>query len=236
MSQRIITIGFMAVAERFDMVRRTAAQLRGRDFARAVVTLDRVKDTWDTARRCWIDGAARGAEIGATHHLLLQDDALLCLDFMDGVRNALDNAPEHAVYFYCGRGECEEAQAKGLSWVSLPEVMSAVAVCIPTPWIAEFLAWDRDHAHEIEPRWRKHDDWRLARFLKATGRRAWATVPSLVEHGGVNHSVMGHPGSIGGRPRMAKVWIGDDVSAASIDFSKGAPTPAFPPTPPQENA
>jgi len=79
---------------------------------------------WRTAAAAW-----SAADPGATHHLVLQDDAVVCRDLVAGLEAALDATPAvagHPVSIYYGNhhgpsrlidAEAVEAARVGASWV-----------------------------------------------------------------------------------------------------------------------
>ncbi len=58
-------------------------------------------------------------------------------------------------------------------------------------------------------------------WLLKTGRKAFATVPSLTEHLGCVSSTMG----LNNPAKVATWYIGDDRSAVDIDWTKGLESP-----------
>jgi hypothetical protein len=147
---------------------------------------------------------------------VLQDDAVLCQHFDAGVRaalEALDAADLRVpVSFFGNRMSFEWARNDGSCWVSVQNVTWAVALAMPVEFIGPWLNWCDDF---VSPEY-KHDDYRLAMYLRATKRRAWCTCPSLVDHDTTVKSVLGH----GAGNRRARVFIGDG-DPRSIDWSRG---------------
>lgn len=91
-----------------DMQRRMGGQAGlGRDTVYWEITEDRHREgVWPTARRAWM-ACARGA--GQTHHLVMQDDAIPCRDFLSGAKAALDAVPDKVVTFFANRKVITEA-------------------------------------------------------------------------------------------------------------------------------
>lgn len=113
-------------------------------------------NAWDTAQRAW-----RAHDVGATHHLVLQDDAVLCDGFEERALLMIAQCPGDVISFFT------------------PHLArkSAVAVAMPLALVDEWLTWCET---STLPR---HDDWLIHGWLRATGRPLMRTSPSLVEHG-----------------------------------------------------
>lgn len=164
---------------------------------------------WPTARRAW-----QARDPSATHHLLLQDDALLCDDFLHGVvwaTIAVGGAPTSFFYLHGGRKVIDPIVARGDHWCRIRDV-SGVAVCLPTWMVDDFLTWVDAHIAPEMP----YDDTRLSLYLQSTQQDVWLTVPSLVDHLSVKsiiHARASH--------RQARHFLGSTRSAKEIDWNRG---------------
>ena len=167
-----------------------------------------------TSRRAWLSAYRHSR---STHHLVLQDDAVLCKDFLLGVASAIEYNPRAAISLYANRRNVETAKEMGISWASFRDGLWGVAVVIPTDWISTYMAWAKANIPPVYP----HDDRRLGLWLWEHDLPALGTVPSLVEHGGWNSSTLGHSQA----HSRARWFIGEDVSALSVDWSKGCDRP-----------
>jgi hypothetical protein len=167
---------------------------------------------WWNAKRAW----TRGHVLGGTHHLVLQDDILLCDDFVATAERALAaldaRGLEVPVTFYANRKICEEVSVAGGRWAKIGDGCWGQALCMPTSAIHDFLSWERK---SIVPEFR-WDDSRWSIWCVERGRPAWATVPSLVEHVGSEHSSVGNPKNTGRRARVL-----DLKGAHLLDWSAG---------------
>lgn len=190
---------------------------------RVRVLVDRGRGLWDTASRAWDSWP-----VGATHHLVLQDDILPCRDFLQGVERALSVVPTEIVSFYCARAAQRIAVERGISWCTSRTISSALAVAMPVHDVAHWLSWCRTWVKESYP----HDDARLSLWALHHGRTIYFTCPSLVEHIGFDRSLMGHR-SPAGKPRLAAVYIGSQASALGIDWSRIEGAPRDPGAPPR---
>jgi len=109
-----------------------------------------------------------------------------------------------------------------VSWVPI-SALQGPAVCLPKAVAVCFLRWvDETRAKGV-------DDQLLTRFCRATGLKRWATRPSLVEHGrpldslikGRTRRILEELQRKDPTRRVASLFIGEDVSALSIDWRAG---------------
>lgn len=178
------------------------------------VVWDRQNDRWETGRRSLL-----AFEASADHHLVVQDDAILCKDFLPAVERAAAAAGEHPIGLYVGRVRphqttitpaVELALRKSAPWLSGYGPFWGVAIVIPTAHILDLVRWGDEHP-SIPNYDRRIEAWYTARRVDC-----WYTVPSLADH----RSVQENPSLIAGRngDRQAHVFCGDR-SALEIDWS-----------------
>lgn len=160
---------------------------------------------WPTARRAWLNYPKT-----ATHRLVIQDDVFPCVDFLTGAAAALAARPDVPVSFYANRQAIGEAREKGVHWAAINDGCWGQAMCLPTTLIPSLMEWVD---HHIDPSF-KHDDTRITMWCLETGQRVWCTAPSLVEHIGAAHSILGQSN----KNRVARWFIGADESALSIPW------------------
>lgn len=140
---------------------------------------------WRTARGAW---QLAGSWLAGPHsdwHVVIQDDALPCADFLPGLERALDHVPDDAVVCpYLGRGGAagerwaslgQQADQRGASFVVSMSLLWGVAICLPTRFIPEMI-------ERADRMYRVTDDMRVAGWAKRTGREVWYPWPSLVDH------------------------------------------------------
>jgi hypothetical protein len=184
------------------------------------IVWDQGNDEWATHQRAW---AAH--DPGATHHLVLQDDAVPCADLIAGLEEALAAVParsphEAALSLYLGdhkayRGPDPRhhavAQAAALaregrvSWVAIPGTWWGVAIVLPTKAIESMLAFCSGR--------REVYDLRLTRWLQHTRTWVYYPWPSLVDHADTPSLV----NPLMGQGRVARQFIGQDRSALDFD-------------------
>jgi hypothetical protein len=182
------------------------------------VVWDKLNDRWDTGRR-----ALLAYDPEDDWHVVIQDDAILCKDFAQGVQEALRAVPRVPVSFYTGktRPYAEEvsravngAIAHGKRWIAMRGPIWGVGVAIPSNLIVGMVeACDRSE----HPNY----DMRMGEYFTGIGMRCWYSVPSLVNHRvGKQHPSL-VPGRGSGPKRVAHQWIGDD-SPLDINWMTGS--------------
>jgi hypothetical protein len=135
---------------------------------------------WRTARRVWAL-----TDPGAEYHVLIQDDALVCADYLAGLEKALDYVPQGAIVSpYLGTGRMAPARwatlarmasERGASWIAGERVMWGVSLAMPTADIPAMIEW-------ADRRGGVPDDMRVGGWAKRTNREVWYPWPSLVDH------------------------------------------------------
>lgn len=135
---------------------------------------------WKVARAAWsmFDPAA-------DYHVLIQDDALVCADYLAGIEKALEHIEPGAVlspYLGTGRtiparwGVLERlADSVGASFIRGERVMWGVSLAVPVADLPEMIDW-------ADKRGGVPDDMRVAGWAKRANREAWYSWPSLVDH------------------------------------------------------
>lgn len=198
---------------------------RGEEVTKLVDSLDRpVTIYWDSEGKPSGNGdrvwrTARGgwsvADPDADWHVLIQDDAVPCPDFLAGLERALAYVPPDAVVSpYLGTGRnvpirweamARAADTAGAPWVRSTKLMWGVAIVLPVARIGEMI----DYA---DRRAGVPDDMRVAGWAEKTKREVWYTWPSLVDHLPVP-SLTKHKA----RERVARRW--HEGSALEINWT-----------------
>jgi hypothetical protein len=205
-----LSAAVMAHPSRAEMVEELCAALD----RKVPVVWDQRSDRWDTGRRSLL-----AYDPAATHHLVVQDDAVVCRDLIGGLERALDFVPEgHPVSCYVGRvrpyaQRVEQAVRRAgrvCSWIVMRDLFWGVAVVVPTHLIDELVRAQDRAIHIAEY------DRRISRWFISRGTPTWYCWPSIVSHR-VGPSLVGH-----GDARQAHRFVGTDVSAADLDWSRPA--------------
>jgi hypothetical protein len=177
----------------------------------ADVIWDRRSDRWDTGRRAW-EAIDQTADFGC----VLQDDALVPLDFIAGMENALAFLPEKALVSpYTGTRRpvasrveraVHAARAANASWIRMPSLNWGVGIIAPTDIINKMLPWCDKQTYP-------NYDRRIGRYaIDVLRLPTYCTWPSLVDHRD-DASLVGH-----GQGRKAHQFLGEDVSALSVKW------------------
>jgi hypothetical protein len=180
------------------------------------VVWDERGDRWDTGRR-----ALLAYDPSCSRHLIVQDDAVLCRDFLAGAALAASFAGHRPVALYTGRVQphlnivaprLKRARRHGIPWLAFEGPWWGVAVIVPTADIPSLIAWADRHAHI------RNYDRRIAKFYAEAKVDCWYSVPSLVDHRPVDEN----PSLIPGRTanRQAHWFIGREDSPLDIDWSR----------------
>lgn len=135
---------------------------------------------WANARAAWLMAAP-----DATHHALIQDDAIVCAEFLAGLEAALTHVPPEAIVSpYLGQASnvparweamAGRATSAGARWIRTDTVMWGVCLVMPTKLIPEMIEW-------ADKRAGIPDDMRVGGYAKRFGREVWYPWPSLVDH------------------------------------------------------
>lgn len=164
-----------------------------------------------TARLAW-----RSVPPWATHHLVLQDDALPCESFIATVLDAVAARPHEALSLYAEWG-CDTsysvrlAALTGSAWAEVvDDYVPTVAAVLPAPLAAAFARFTGYDG--------PHDDVALRRFLASVGVTALVTVPNLIADANLA-SVIGH--EFRGADRSV-CW---SPRAGDVDWSTEPPAP-----------
>ena len=185
------------------------------------VTWDRINDRWDTGRRSLL-----AYDSSKSHHMVIQDDAVVCRDLPAGVERALRFTPRDSILgLYLGRTKAwrpvwvrAQRVQPDLSWVRMQELMWGVGVVIPTRLIDEIVEIG-DQYPEIA-----NYDSRISAACMKLGLPVWYPWPSLVSHRLSPSLVEGR----GWRGRYAYRFIGEAASALNPSW-KGSVFDAQPP-------
>jgi hypothetical protein len=152
------------------------------EIGKVPVIWDRRHDIWDTRERC----LKQHIKAGAVWSLTLQDDSLVCPDFVKKAEEFIkkfDKLRKRTFSFnlYFGlrdNGLVSSAYRRG-SWQHRG-MKSGVAICLKTEIIPEILKyWEEPKRAE---KLRIHDDSRIGVWLKSRKLKTIYPCPSLVQH------------------------------------------------------
>lgn len=213
-----LSVAIMAHPSRALMV---ASILKKLDRPNVKVIWDQKRSRWDTGRRSML-----AYDPKCTHHLVLQDDILVCRDLIEGYRQALEHTPgDVALCGYVGRVRpnkkqvlmvVQRANAMRASFIRLHTLSWGPAIAVPTEIIPEMIAYC-DPLRDVP-----NYDRRLSRYWEQKRQLlVWYTWPNLVDHADGPSLV---PGRIGTNraaravSRVAHNFIGEDRSALEVNW------------------
>ena len=175
------------------------------------IVWDRCNDIWDTGRRALLHHDA-----DSDFHLVLQDDTIVCRDFVASVERALESIPaDAAASFYLGAHQNAAAplalvhemwDGHPYSWMRARDMLWGPACVIPTARVADCVKLGDDRNV------RSYDQ----RILTWTRRRqvdVYYSHPSLVDHR-ISPSLRG-----GRLHRQAREFVGAEASGLDLDWS-----------------
>lgn len=179
-----VSVSVMAHPKRADMVKDLAWRI-GEDVP---VVWDRCDDEWDTGARAW-----EMHDRHASHHLVLQDDALPCAGLRAGLSHVLSEVPPNSpVSLYYGklrpvrtvaRIAHLKAQEMQASYIVGRQIFWGVGIILPTADIPQLLAWAQGR---YEPY-----DRRISKWYEQRGIPVYYPHPSPVDHRG-DDSILQH--------------------------------------------
>lgn len=166
---------------------------------------------------------------GATHRVVIQDDAEPCDWFSDVLPAAVASRPDRLLTFFVGGNPAQHARQvylaceRGESWAQLDAQRwcPAVALAWPVEMIEPFL-----HYVDAQP-WPesfRSDDEIVGHWLRDTAQTPLASVPSLIQHPDVVESLLGARRNWAGQDpgRVAACFIHPDCDCRTIDWNLGA--------------
>lgn len=116
-----------------------------------------------------------------SHCVLLNDDLILCKDFLAIVRKVIEARPNHLINLYNSHDLAHVAVERKLSWLTSVNGLIGNAYVLPTEHLRAFLEW---RAHNLTPGTIEllSEDNLLNLWAMEQGALVWHTVPALVDH------------------------------------------------------
>lgn len=172
---------------------------------------------WPSWRAAW---RLRDAE--STHHVVLQDDVLLCPDFSHVMEALACARPHEMISGFLPRASTQRAVASGRHWVQTRRFLWAQCVMLPVSLGDEIIRWVGANEETQGKAWAHHDDVRIAAFLAAHRMAAYVPVPHPVEHIGdalPGGSVLKHNFQAAKRRSRPGVWLGENTQLGHINWA-----------------
>jgi hypothetical protein len=141
---------------------------------------------WITTKRC----LAEYAHNHPTHHVVLQDDMMPCYGYFDLLYGAIQEKPDSIISTFSMRRIALQVVENGGHWfISDGGTIWGGTYVLPVVMIPDFLSWEAAYIDQVIMK--HHDDSRLALWANYRGHTVWNVTPSLVEHVGAAHSLVG---------------------------------------------
>jgi len=166
-----------------------------------------------------------GIPEGVTHQVVLQDDTIVCKNFVPAVERVAAARPDNIVCLFIAahpRRTANQvlASKKPFVRVNVIDFVPVVATIWPIDVAISFLQWAADHPLRLPGGDKaRSDDAVLGRWMKFNLSTVYCTVPSLVEHPDDVPSTIGRAAHAGkDKGRVALRYIGD-ADPLEIDWS-----------------
>lgn len=222
-----LSVVIMAHPKREAMVAQLIQKL---DCPEPLVVWDRWGDRWDTGRRAML-----AYDIDCTHHLVIQDDVVVCRDLVAGFARAIAAADEGVpISGYIGRLRPAQdrvrtavgaARSGGASFITTDCLYWGPAIAVPTDRILEMVG-HCDPLRSIQ-----NYDRRMSCYWESRGIRTWSTWPSLVDHADGLSLVAGRiKTNHKTHSRVAHQFLGESRSALDLDWRGPVVHAQYPPT------
>lgn len=176
------------------------------------VVWDRINNVWDTARRAWLS-----YDRDASHHMVVQDDVLVCDGLVDVVGLVAADRPDGVVSLMvvddklsaADRRRYRQAVADGDRWFEAWRGLPGCALMMPTGAVDDVVRYGDLHQS-------RHDDVKIMSFWRRQRVPAGFVIPSLVQHRrqDVNPSLVTAGGKW--RPRQSSMWRGEQFDARTV--------------------
>lgn len=165
----------MAHPKRQHLIPRLCKRL---GVAQDVVVWDQFNDRWDTGRRSLL---AHQANPQATHHMVIQDDAVPAKDLVRAVEHWVPRLPDAVLCLYAGRVRefritLSRKRPPSPSWLQMRKINWGVALVFPVQYVKPIVAYG-DTRVEME-----NYDMRMSEWCVLNSLPVLYPYPSWVNH------------------------------------------------------
>jgi|SRR6187402_1766657 len=123
----------------------------------------------------------------ATHVLQLQDDLKVAKGFFDALEQILEAVPDEIVSLMTLKGYQRDTFKRGEYWVHGGGGLTGQAILMPVMMILPMWDWIDEWLPDV-----RYYDMPISTWAMYHDEKIWITCPSLVEHLGASHSLIGH--------------------------------------------
>lgn len=148
-----------------------------------------------------------------SHICILQDDALICKDFVETVPILIVQFPDRVVCPFHSTSLIRCDMRRAVYFLSYS--IYVYAIIWPKDLANVFITFVNNHVSDQEKCF--HDDRLIETFLRLVGRHNVITFPHIVQHGGAHSSALGHHSP---NPTISHNFLGEDVSGLSVDWTR----------------
>jgi GR25 family glycosyltransferase involved in LPS biosynthesis len=150
-------------------------------------SIDRGSGIWPTCRAAW-----EMHDPSADYHLVLQDDAILCKDFVYHLHNVTKKQRIYSLYMGW-RTNIEPLVKHAIKYniknIIRNKLNHGIAIVLPTALICPMLEFgDKMDIPQ--------DDTRINEFIRSIGKKVYYPIPSLVDHRSELPSLVGDTGGL----------------------------------------
>lgn len=204
-----VSFAIMAVRARSDNVERT---LRALNVRVPVLYDDEGLGCWNNASR-----AFKAIQSGATHHVVMQDDIILCKNFVPTVTHLCELRPNSIMSLFSMRKSTREAVERDIRWVEAKYGVWGQAIVMPVSLIPRMFRWVEQH---VSSDWYS-EDARISLWMEHHKIPGYVPAPNIVEHVD-GKSMLGHSTPLA---RKSRLFIGENTDGLSVDWTRGLETP-----------
>lgn len=142
-----------------------------------------------------------------THRVLLQDDLLICNDFINIVNQMVNAHPEVIFTLFCPRVRLEDSLPDSPYIVVKGYNTWGQGNILPKEYIQQIIDFsDNELGRDFQ--W---DDGQYAWWAREKGVPIMTTIPSTIQHLCPTQSTLGY----NNKNKVSKVWIGEDLSGVN---------------------
>lgn len=131
------------------------------------------KGLWWNARQAWQRAGSKN------YHLVLQDDVILCSDFIATVDDLLDQVQPLIIQLYHNKIKADDiCVTKNSHWIKSTMVTTAQALILRSDLARKWVLWCERYIDQAY----KYDDGRMMIYQSFTQIPAYFTFPNIVNH------------------------------------------------------